>query len=192
MLRRRSILIPLEMLTPEGRALREELAKRPRPPTPPPARELLAKGLMPYSGEPPDDEMMTPAHQLYLIERFPGLYRHAGDAPTSQARPFARDTFACGDGWFDIIERLSAKLALDPHLIVSQLKEKMGVLRVYLHSQDGAPAPDPELDAQLDAEVDAARDESQRTCELCGQPGTYGARGGHLCVRCTLCERRPR
>jgi hypothetical protein len=130
---------------------------------------------------------MTPAHQLELIERYPGLYRHAGDDPTQRAYPFARDAFSCGDGWFGIIDRLSAKLVEDPYLIVSQVKEKFGTLRVYFHAQDGAPTPDPELDARLDAEMAAALDESKRTCELCGQPGVYLTDRKWVAVRCTFC-----
>jgi len=168
---------------------REARAASPEP-VPPPAREILAKGLLPYFGHLPDRLTMTPAHQLDLITRYPGLYRCAGDAPTMQAEPFARHGFDCGDGWFAIIERLSTKLVADPHLVVGQVKQKMGVLRVYFAHVDGAPEPDPELDAQLDAEVDASREESKRTCELCGQPSPDGPRTNihkWVSVRCESC-----
>jgi len=64
----------------------------------------------------------------------------------------------------------------------------MGVLRVYFHAQDDAPAPAPELDARLDAEMAAALDESKRTCELCGQPGEYLTGRKWVAVRCAFCE----
>jgi hypothetical protein len=46
--------------------------------------------------------------------------------------PFARFGFECGDGWHGLIDRLSLKLAADPNLVVGQLKEKMGLLTIYL------------------------------------------------------------
>jgi hypothetical protein len=187
---RRTRLITLDsfpivkMATREGRA---ELAKLPPLPVPSPTREFLAAGLLPYFGFPPDRWSMTPAHQLELIDRHPGLYRCASDAPTQRANPFAREGFACGDGWFGILERLSAKLVEDPYLIVSQCKEKFGLLRIYFHSESGSPAPDPQIDARLDAALEAAVEESKRTCELCGQPGEYLT--DHKCVKvlCAAC-----
>ncbi len=154
MLRRKLIA-----LNPEARPTSNE-------PVPPPTRELLAKGLLPYSGQKPDRRTMTPAHQLSLIERYPGLYRHAATTPTMTVEPFAREGFACGDGWFGILDRLSAKLVAYPHLVVGQVKEKMGVLRVYFAHLEGVPEPDPELDDRLDAEVEAAREESRHACEI--------------------------
>ncbi len=150
-------------------------------------RAFLEAGKLPYFGLPPDRRTMTPAHQLELINRYPGLYRHAGNQPTNQAEPFAREGFSCGDGWFEIIDRLSAKLVEDPYLVVGQLKEKMGRLRVYLHSAEGTPPPDPALDARLDVAMEAAEEESKRTCELCGQPGVSLNPQNWVGVRCPFC-----
>ena len=178
MLRRKLIA-----LNPEARPTSNE-------PVPPPTRELLAKGLLPYSGQKPDRRTMTPAHQLSLIERYPGLYRHAATTPTMTVEPFAREGFACGDGWFGILDRLSAKLVADPRLVVGQVKEKMGVLRVYFAHLEGVPEPDPELDDRLDAEVEAAREESRHTCEICGRPSPEGPHtdiNHWITVRCESC-----
>jgi hypothetical protein len=156
-------------------------------PVPPTTRELLAKGRLPYTGEAPTRRTMSPAHQLELINRFPGLYRHASDAPTARAEPFSHEGFACGGGWFGIIDRLSTVLVQDPYLAVGQLKEKMGRLRVYLHSVEGAPAPDPAVDARLEAALSAAEEESKRTCELCGQLGVSPDPQNWVGVRCPSC-----
>ena len=131
---------------------------------------------------------MTVAHARHLIETYPALYKHA-DSPAVGASPaFARDGFGCGDGWFGIIDRLSTKLVEDPYLVVVQVKEKMGELRVYLDRVDGAPEPDPALAARLGAERTAAREASRRTCELCGAPGKLEETSRHwLFVRCKSC-----
>ena len=105
----------------------------------------------------------------------------------SSCAPFAREGFACGDGWFGIIDRLSAKLAADPNLVVSQLKEKMGLLTVYF--EPGEPAS-PKTETSTDRGLQEARAESGRTCEICGEPGEIAARlRGWVSVRCVPCER---
>lgn len=177
--------------------------------TRPTARECFARGLAAY-GLQPSRKIMTPTHQLELIERYPGLYRMSDDEPTLSARAFSREGFAVGDGWFDIIDRLSAKLSADPNLVVVQLKEKMALLTVYLDVDEEPARPSrlmirrthlkgklallsahlsPILTRGLEAAMVAARKESSRTCEICGAPGVLIDNGrGWLCVRCDPCE----
>jgi len=128
---------------------------------------------------------MSPAHTLELVERYPGLYRHADDKPVPSCEPFAREGFACGDGWFAIVDRLSAKLVADPNLVVSQAKEKMGLLTVYFNTSELAS---PEIEAATDAALHDAREESRHTCEVCGELGTHKKRGHHVGVICVPCE----
>ena len=130
---------------------------------------------------------MTAAHVLALLERYPVLFREAWVAPTNQASRFAQDGFDIGDGWFDIVDRLSVRLSADPNLHVWQLKEKMGRLTVYFC--DSAASSDPRLDEATDAALDEAAEESLRTCEVCGQPGICDKRGHTVCVRCESCCR---
>jgi hypothetical protein len=169
---------------PGFEAVREYMLAHPLP-VPPTARECVGQGLLPY-GLAPERRSMTPAHMRTLIERHPGLYRHADDKPVPTSEPFAREGFACGDGWFSIIKRLSVKLAEDSNLVVSQLKEKMGRLVVYFDA--GEPAS-PELEAATDAVLDAATKESERTCELCGDLGKVIVSLSHwVTVRCGPCD----
>ena len=131
---------------------------------------------------------MTAAHILSLLERFPVLYREAWATPSNAARPFARDGFDVGDGWFGIVERMSAKLVADPTLHIDQLKEKWGRLTVYF-TPSAAPAPTaagmPE--EELDRAIDEAEQESERTCMVCGEPGTSEKRGRWVTVLCGPC-----
>ncbi len=78
---------------------------------------------------------MTVAHARHLLETYPGLYRHAYSPAVDDSPRFARDGFACGDGWFSILDKLSAKLVADPNLVVVQCKEKIGILAMYF--EDG-------------------------------------------------------
>ena len=183
--RRGSIFFPSSMLSLAARAVRELVAKMPPFPVPPTVRQCAARGLLP-SGFPPDHKSMTPAHTRVLIERYPGLYRRADDKPVSSCEPFAREGFACGNGWFTIIDRLSAKLVADPNLVVSQLKEKMGLLTVYFDISEPASS---KIEAMTDAALRKARRESKLTCEVCGARGAYKERERWFSVLCPTCVR---
>jgi hypothetical protein len=93
-----------------------------------------------------------------------------------------------GEGWRPILTRLHEQVvALVPGYRVAQVKEKFGELRVYL-------TLDPDLDGNISPHVnshiygllDAAEDESRRTCEDCGNPGTQVGMGWvkTLCPGC--------
>ena len=129
---------------------------------------------------------MSPAHVLELLERYPSLYREAWTIPSNRACRFASDGFCIGDGWFGIVDRLSAKLSADPNLRVWQIKEKYGSLRVYLCDLD--TPPDPKLDQATDTALDKAVKESIRTCEVCGKPGILARRQRWISVRCKPCR----
>jgi len=83
-------------------------------------RECLARGLF-AQDLPHGHREMTVAHSKQLIERYPPLPTGRRLARPSSP-PFAREGFACGDGWFEIVDRLSTKLSVDPNLVVGQLR----------------------------------------------------------------------
>jgi uncharacterized protein with HEPN domain len=128
---------------------------------------------------------ISPAHVLELLERYPSLYREARTTPSNKACRLAIDGFCIGDGWYGIVDRLSAKLSVDPNLHVWQIKEKYGSLRVYFCDQD-TPS-DLRLDKATEAVLDKATRESIRTCEICGKPGTLTKRRNWVSVRCKPC-----
>ena len=127
---------------------------------------------------------MSVEHSTQLIERYPSLYRLADASPVPSSPPFAREGFACGDGWFAVIDKLSAKLSADPNLVVSQLKEKFGLLRVTFEL---SPLPSDEVEAATDSALAEAVEESRITCEWCGKPGEHAQREGRWSVRCGAC-----
>ncbi|MGI5200636.1 hypothetical protein ACQEU6_03395 [Spirillospora sp. CA-108201] len=87
-----------------------------------------------------------------------------------------------GPGWRDILMRTHAELvAVLPNYQVAQVKEKYGMLDVnlgvYVDPVTGEFGISRELGARVSAIVHAARDESRRTCEVCGEPGSETGRG---------------
>jgi uncharacterized protein with HEPN domain len=147
---------------------------------------------------------MSAAHQLELLGRYPVLFRLANQDAEATPEPFAVDGFTVGDGWFGIIDRLAGELSADPDLFVIQVKEKFGLLRVYLRADNRrstrghltAPASgspllsvhfSPEMSGRLDAAMARAVEESRRTCEVCGKPGKLAERSRWLSVRCRPC-----
>jgi hypothetical protein len=94
----------------------------------------------------------------------------------------------CFKGWQPILagmlERLEATIAQEPAAVrrgrkVTRLREKFGVLRVYL-----SKVPTPEVQAILDE----AHATAMVTCEVCGAPGRMADRHGWISVKCDAHE----
>ena len=185
---------------PKTKKLRSEGISNPNAlkldiPTPPTLRRCLGWGLF-GSGIAArrGHHEMSIEHSKHLIERYPSLYRLADASPVPSSPPFAREGFACGDGWFRLVDRLSARLSADPNLVVGQLKEKLGLLRVYFEL---SPLPSDEIEEATDATLADAVAESRVTCEWCGKRGKHAQREGRWSVKCGACaakdaRRRPR
>lgn len=82
-----------------------------------------------------------------------------------------------GPGWHGILMRTHAELlAVQPNYQVRQIKEKWGSLRLYLNVYidpvTGMIGITRDLGDRVHAIVKAAEDESCRTCEVCGEPGS--------------------
>jgi hypothetical protein len=102
-----------------------------------------------------------------LTTEFPNLYRDRND-PNN--RHGLRYGFACGNGWYPLISKTSAKLE---KLILQlpenkrkfykavQVKQKFGCLRLYMH--DRTP--------EMKNIIADAEEESLHTCEVCGRLG---------------------
>lgn len=89
--------------------------------------------------------------------------------------------FACGDGWFDLIDTLCERLQFwtdhnkAPQVVAVQVKEKWGELRFYPR---GLPT-----EAQWGM-IWMAQAMSARICEECGRPGQALVNGHFHLTRC--------
>lgn len=115
-------------------------------------------------------QKMNKENTEYLVKTYPHLYGGYGKPMSETAMCWG---FDCGDGWFDIIDKLSAKLEAIGGIEASQVKEKCGSLRFYIWSG---------TDEAYDL-IDEAEEESCRTCEECGKPG-YSMGDGWIRTRC--------
>lgn len=127
--------------------------------------------------------------QLYedMMERYPLLYanRHGSMRETCMCWGIE-----CGEGWYKIIDELSAKLTKlilelpeeeRKHFRAAQVKEKFGTLRFYM----GCETDD------MSKAIAEAEDATAVTCETCGKPGKIRP-GGWVVVRCDECDEAER
>ena len=121
---------------------------------------------------------MTPALQQALFTKYPILYSNV-----DQPRSLMNFGLEVGDGWYELINDLSAKLeAFNANIHASQVKEKWGGLRFYI---DGAPEA---IFKEVYAAIDKAEKLSYKICELCGKPGKPN-KSGWIMTRCKECAK---
>jgi len=119
-----------------------------------------------------------------LVASFPLLYSDRGAPMNQTAMCWGFDV---GNGWFDLIWDLSARLEkliflftlehpAESYPRASQVKEKFGGLRFYMTSA---------TDEMWDL-IDEAEGKSYTICEDCGQPGKERP-GGWIKTLCDRC-----
>ncbi len=118
--------------------------------------------------------------ELYWVKKYPDLFAGYHKSIYESAMPWG---FACGNGWFDILDQLWRGLSSIEGIVIGQVKEKLAGLRVYLE-------PMPRNDKARELVHEAYRKASE-TCEMCGKPGER--RGGSwlftLCDDCEILEK---
>lgn len=118
---------------------------------------------------------MSPELDKKLCEKYPKIFADRDGHPMRTAMCWG---FECGDGWYDLIDRLCGWLQFNTdrngHLpkyanqvVAVQVKEKFGGLRFYVNNasdvQDGA--------------ISFAESMSYRICDVCGAPGKPNKEG---------------
>ena len=121
-----------------------------------------------------------------LFNDFPLLFERNADIRRS-AMGFG---FECGDGWYDLIRELCEKLyplvmAFKPDeygsfCSASQVKEKYGTLRFYMHISTD----------EMDTLIEEYQQLSSKTCEYCGKPGSSDRNKSWVTTTCD--EHRPK
>ncbi|KZV77303.1 hypothetical protein PENSPDRAFT_660526 [Peniophora sp. CONT] len=108
-----------------------------------------------------------------LFAAYPALYRGRVLSVRENLMSYG---FACGDGWYPIIDRLSTTLTRHigelpvekrDDYYAFQVKEKFGALRFYMTRST----------QEMEDAISAAAQESLRTCEECGEPGETNDEG---------------
>jgi len=108
-----------------------------------------------------------------LFENYPTLYKN-------REKNQMQWGFACGDGWYQLIDLLSKLIVSYSGLVqLKQVKEKFGQLRVYTNLINVA------RDAKVSGYLMMAEMLSATICDQCGLMGQQH-RGAYVCTRCEL------
>ena len=114
--------------------------------------------------------------QEKLVKKYPNLYKNYGGDPRKTCMAWG---FSCGNGWYKLIDELSAKL--EPlGIVAAQVKEKFSTLRFYtdIYSEES------------DKYISIAVKKSSKTCENCGEPGKCNTTGYWLKTLCDSCREK--
>lgn len=119
-----------------------------------------------------------------LIKRYPILYNGVNQPITQNLMSFG---FEHGDGWFNLVDTLSAILEDKnrksdiPVAVACQVKEKYGTIRFYV---------DPTTDDSIYDIIDIFERLSECVCEECGAPSTLDRENGWIYNRCPVCKEK--
>lgn len=117
---------------------------------------------------------MTPEVEKAIVEKYPSLFANIG-----QKGSCMNFGIEVGDGWAGIISTMCWILNQkdkDKKVRFDQIKEKWGLLRVYLSGGNDYMA----------GVVRMAEDISGTVCEVCGKPGSQ-RKGGWIKTLCDGC-----
>jgi len=119
-----------------------------------------------------------------LQESYPRIFRDLWGSPQKTCMAFG---VCCGDGWFNLIERLCAAImAMKPgdDFKVAQVKEKFGGLRFYC---EGWPE-DESKSKRISRLIQIAEEESFKVCEFCGSRDSITVEGAWIQTLCGKCR----
>ena len=120
---------------------------------------------------------MSPVLDALLCQRYSKIF---ADRRASIQTSCMAWGFSCGDGWFEIVDAICARLQHmtdhegAPQVVASQVKEKFGSLQFYVQHAS----------KEQIGEIQCIAGRSNRVCEVCGAPGARVVAGGWQQVRC--------
>lgn len=126
---------------------------------------------------------MRQEYDTYLCENFPNLYRNRHGDMRTTALCWG---FEIGDGWYEIVKELSRELELEilklpkadrEYACASQVKEKYGGLRFYMHSETN----------EMSWLIREAEQRASKTCEQCGSSAKCRNENGWYTTLCDKC-----
>lgn len=120
--------------------------------------------------------------ELKLVEKYPKLFRDYGKSEMETCMHWGCE---CRDGWYLILDELFDNISKYEDLVLEQVKEKFGTLRVYISGTTKENWDD------VDFHLERAYYKSSRTCEDCGKQGKL-ITNGWFRVACYDCEEERR
>ncbi len=121
--------------------------------------------------------------QNKLYNKYPKIFRQKNLPMTQTCMCWGLE---CGDGWYDILDRLCEKIQnyVDAtgcsQVEASQVKEKFGTLRFYTHGGDET----------TEKFVDEVVEETYNICELCGSKEDIQPTTGWIQYLCSGCRKK--
>jgi len=115
-----------------------------------------------------------------LYEKYPKIFKQKDDDMTTTCLCWGLE---CGDGWFDLIERLCDSLQFHtdrnnyPQVEATQVKEKFGTLSFYTSGAD----------EYLSGYINFAESMSATICETCGTNQNVTQTKGWIKTICKKC-----
>jgi hypothetical protein len=126
-----------------------------------------------------------------LCAKYPKIFVNRHGKKTETAMCWG---FACGDGWYWLIDKLCSNLQWDtdknnshdqyPQVVASQVKEKFGTLRFYVESAT----------SEQFSVIGFAESLSSDICEDCGTTENMGRTQGwlrNICYDCSKEQKNP-
>jgi len=101
--------------------------------------------------------------ELKLVRKYPGLFVDYGGDMTKTCMAWG---CSHGDGWYDILDVMCSNLEKYDGVILAQVKEKFGGLRIYIHGGND------DNWEEIHELISKAEEDSYKTCEYCGKPAT--------------------
>jgi hypothetical protein len=118
--------------------------------------------------------------ELILVEKYPKILQDYGGDMMKTCMHWGME---CGDGWYDLLNELLAKLdylsnVSGVQVVADQIKEKFGTLRFYYHEVGTASSP--VIYDIISNVVSVAEKRSESVCEKTGNHGALCSRMGWL------------
>jgi hypothetical protein len=126
---------------------------------------------------------MSPELDKKLCEKYPKIFKDRDKSMMESCMFWGLD---CGDGWYNIIDKMCGLIAWDiehnkmPEVVATQVKEKFGTLSFYFYGGD----------KRTSGIVSMAEQMSGVMCEECGNPGEIVKIGGWVYTRCEKCKEK--
>jgi len=114
--------------------------------------------------------------QSMLVQKYPSLCQETKLNIQQSCMAWGSEI---GNGWYELVDELFEKLSKFDGLVLTQVKEKFGELRVYVNSG---------TDEVYDI-INEYENKSEKICETCGSPGKIHG-GGWLRAVCDTCAQK--